>query len=77
MLYYCNCYTIVIPFQELKHSLRLVNLQTLQCVANWPTAKTPLAHVNCVDWSPNSGYIGVGNAKGKALLYRVTHYPSY
>lgn len=68
---------LAISSKELKHSLRLINLHSLQCVPNWPTSNTPLAHVSDMHFSPNSGYIGVGTTKGKALLYRLTHYPSY
>lgn len=68
---------LAISSKEMKHSLRLVNLHTMQCVPNWPTSNTPLAHVTALHFSPNSGYIGIGTTKGKALLYRLTHYPSF
>lgn len=68
---------LAISSKDLKDSLRLINMHTLHCVPNWPTANTPLAHVTSVGFSPNSGYIGVGNSKGKALLYKLTHYSDY
>jgi len=41
---------------------------------NWPTSKTPLHYVTAVNFSPNSGYLCVGNDRGRALLYRLQHY---
>ena len=44
--------------------------------ANWPTPSTPLHNVACVDFSPHSGYLAIGNDRGRALLYRLNHYAS-
>ena len=35
---------------------------------------TPLHYVSAVAFSPSSGYISVGNDRGRALLYRLKHY---
>ena len=35
---------------------------------------TPLHYVSAVAFSPSSGYITIGNDRGKALLYRLKHY---
>ena len=37
-------------------------------------SQTPLSYVFSLDFSPNSGYLAVGNDKGKVLLYRLRHY---
>jgi U3 small nucleolar RNA-associated protein 18 len=42
--------------------------------SNWPTSQTPLHHVTAVDFSPRGGYLAVGNARGRVLLYRLNHY---
>eukprot|EP00698_Gefionella_okellyi_P005767 TRINITY_DN15223_c0_g1_i1.p1 TRINITY_DN15223_c0_g1~~TRINITY_DN15223_c0_g1_i1.p1 ORF type:complete len:434 (+),score=76.02 TRINITY_DN15223_c0_g1_i1:37-1302(+) len=57
-----------------KNALRLVHLPSCTVFNNWPTERTPLNYVSCVTFSPNSGYMVVGNDKGRALLYRVKHY---
>lgn len=57
-----------------KNQLRIVNTQTMTVYQNWPVQKTPLEYVHDVDFSPNSGYIAVGNARGRVLLYRLNHY---
>lgn len=58
-----------------KDALRVVHLPSLTVFANWPTGRSPLQYVHCAAFSPHSGFLGVGNAKGRALLYRLHHYP--
>jgi U3 small nucleolar RNA-associated protein 18 len=59
-----------------KDSLKMVHVPSQTVFANWPTAHTPLNYVTSMDFSPNSGYFAVGNARGRVLLYRLTHYKS-
>jgi U3 small nucleolar RNA-associated protein 18 len=59
-----------------KESLRLVHMPSLSVFSNWPTSKSPLHYVHCAAFSPHSGFLGIGNAKGRVLLYRLHHYPS-
>jgi U3 small nucleolar RNA-associated protein 18 len=58
-----------------KDSLRIVHLPSLTVFANWPTGRSPLQYVHSAAFSPHSGFLGIGNAKGRALLYRLHHYP--
>ncbi|KAJ2387967.1 U3 snoRNP protein [Coemansia sp. RSA 2611] len=57
--------------------LRLVHLPTASVFTNWPASVSNLGHVQCVAFSPQSGFMAVGNDAGKALLYRLQHYTSY
>jgi U3 small nucleolar RNA-associated protein 18 len=57
-----------------RDALRVFQLPTLQAFGNWPTGKTPLHYVHCAAFSPGGGMLAVGNAKGRALLYRLLHY---
>ncbi|CEG41372.1 u3 small nucleolar rna-associated protein 18 [Plasmopara halstedii] len=59
---------------DIKDSLKMVHMPSLTVFPNWPTAHTPLHYVSAMDFSPNSGYFAVGNARGRVLLYRLTHY---
>lgn len=61
---------------DAKDSLKMVHMPSLTVFSNWPTAHTPLHYVSAMDFSPNSGYFAVGNARGRVLLYRLTHYKS-
>ena len=57
-----------------KDQLRVVHTSTGSVFSNWPTAGTPLDYVQCLDFSAQSRYLAVGNAKGKVLLYGLNHY---
>ncbi|KAG0303053.1 U3 snoRNP protein [Dissophora globulifera] len=59
-----------------KDQLRLVHIPSLKVFSNWPTSGTPLSYVTALTFSPRSGYLAIGNDKGKVLLYRLNHYPS-
>eukprot|EP00047_Mylnosiga_fluctuans_P004284 m.233670 g.233670 ORF g.233670 m.233670 type:complete len:477 (-) comp12548_c0_seq1:99-1529(-) len=60
-----------------KDCLRMAHVASATVFANWPTSATPLGYVSCVSFSPHSGYIAIGNDKGKVLLYRLSHYDAF
>ena len=57
-----------------KDAMRLVHLPSMTVFSNWPTSRSPLNFVHSLAFSPNSGHLAVGNARGKVLLYRLNHY---
>jgi U3 small nucleolar RNA-associated protein 18 len=57
-----------------KDQLRVAQLPSGHVYTNWPTQRTPLGQVSCVDVSPNGGYMAVGNHRGKALLFKLKGY---
>ncbi|KAJ2747937.1 U3 snoRNP protein [Coemansia sp. BCRC 34301] len=57
--------------------LKLVHLPTGSVFVNWPSMSSHLGNVQCIDFSPQSGFMAVGNDGGKALLYRLPHYQGY
>jgi U3 small nucleolar RNA-associated protein 18 len=59
-----------------KQCLRVAHVASRTTYSNWPTGQTPLGHVSCLSFSPNSGYLAVGNHKGRVLLYRLNHFGS-
>eukprot|EP00731_Ephydatia_muelleri_P030782 Em0022g296a len=65
---------LVIASHEKKDALRLVHTTSCTVFSNWPKKETPLNYVYSCDFSPLSNYLAIGNAKGKALLYRLNHY---
>lgn len=62
--------------KDTRDALKLVHLPSFTVFSNWPTTKTPIHYVSAMDFSPSSGYFAVGNARGRVLLYRLTHYGS-
>uniref|UniRef100_A0A1D1XH23 U3 small nucleolar RNA-associated protein 18 homolog n=1 Tax=Anthurium amnicola TaxID=1678845 RepID=A0A1D1XH23_9ARAE len=57
-----------------KNSLKLVHLPSFTVYTNWPAARSNLQYPRCLDFSPNGGFMAVGNAAGKVLLYKLHHY---
>ena len=57
-----------------RDALRLVHIPSCTVFSNWPSSKTPLHYVWCTSFSPSGGYLAVGNARGRALLYRIHAY---
>ncbi|KAJ3043250.1 U3 snoRNP protein [Rhizophlyctis rosea] len=60
-----------------KDALRLFHTPSGRVFKNWPTGQTPLGYVNGVAFSPGGGYVGIGNDKGKVLLYRLNAYEAF
>lgn len=65
---------LAIGSRAVKDALKLVHFPSMTTFSNWPTQTTPLNVVESVNFSPRSGYIAIGNARGKALLYRLGYY---
>lgn len=57
-----------------KDAMRLVHLPSCTVFSNWPTGRSPLHYVHSLAFSPNGGFLAVGNARGRVLLYRLHHY---
>ncbi|KAG1711779.1 hypothetical protein DVH05_009022 [Phytophthora capsici] len=76
LMFNANSEILAMASTDAKDSLKMVHMPSLTVFANWPTAHTPLHYVSAMDFSPNSGYFAVGNARGRVLLYRLTHYKS-
>ncbi|XP_047984019.1 U3 small nucleolar RNA-associated protein 18 homolog [Leguminivora glycinivorella] len=61
----------------LPSAAKLVHIPSYKIFQNYPTQGKDIGILNCIGFSPNSGYMGVGNDKGHALLYRLRHYTNY
>lgn len=70
----CDSQILAMASRMKKDALRLVHLPSYTVFSNWPTSKTPLQYVHSLDFSPGGGYLAVGNAAGKVLLYRLHYY---
>ena len=55
-------------------SYRQYHLPSATAFSNWPTSSTPLGVVTSADFSAGSEFLAIGNARGKVLLYSLTHY---
>eukprot|EP00897_Mesotaenium_endlicherianum_P005819 jgi/Mesen1/5265/ME000263S04374 len=59
-----------------RDAVRLVHVPSATVFSNWPSSRSPMHYVHALDFSPGGGYLAVGNARGKVLLYRLHHYDS-
>ncbi|KAJ3674719.1 hypothetical protein LUZ60_005335 [Juncus effusus] len=56
-----------------KNALRLVHVPTFNVFNNWP-GRMNLGEPRCFDFSPNGGFLTVGNREGRVLLFKLNHY---
>ncbi|KAE8711448.1 U3 small nucleolar RNA-associated protein 18-like protein [Hibiscus syriacus] len=57
-----------------KNSLKLMHVPSFTVYSNWPPLNKNLHYPRCLDFSPGGGFMAVGNAAGKVLLYKLHHY---
>ena len=57
-----------------KSSLKLIHIPSYTVFSNWPPPNVSLNYPRCLDFSPGGGFMAVGNASGKVLLYKLHHY---
>ncbi|KAL9142919.1 hypothetical protein ABFS82_14G202800 [Erythranthe guttata] len=57
-----------------KNSLKLIHVPSFTVFSNWPPSNQALHYPSCMDFSPNGGFMAMGNAAGKVLLYKLHHY---
>ncbi|KAI7839207.1 hypothetical protein COHA_007020 [Chlorella ohadii] len=65
---------LVMASRMKRDALRVLHVPSMTIFSNWPTSKSPLHYVHSTAYSPNSGYLAIGNARGRVLLYRLHHY---
>jgi U3 small nucleolar RNA-associated protein 18 len=56
---------LAISSHSKKDQFKLIHLPTMRVFPNWPTSTTPLGYVSSFDFSPNSGYLAIGNDKAR------------
>lgn len=63
---------------ECDNAVRLLHVPSMSVFTNFPGPENRfLRKVFKVDFSPNSGYLMLGNVSGRAFLFRMQHYKSY
>lgn len=59
------------------NAVKLVHIPSYHVFSNFPNQSSNLYQVDKVSFSPNSGFMALGNNKGCAFLYRLKHYKNY
>ena len=62
---------------KMPHAFRVAHVPSFTVFKNWPLESAGINVCSSVSFSPNSGYLGIGNRTGEALLYRMLSYPTY
>jgi U3 small nucleolar RNA-associated protein 18 len=65
---------MAVASEDKKDHLRLVHLPSASVFTSWPTERTPLGRVSCLDFSAGGGFFAIGNKKGRVLLYKLSHF---
>ncbi|XP_026755460.1 U3 small nucleolar RNA-associated protein 18 homolog [Galleria mellonella] len=60
-----------------QNAVKLIHIPSYHVFSNFPQQADNYNHIQCVRFSPNSGYMAMGNNKGAAYLYRLKHYKNY
>ncbi|KAJ9059262.1 U3 snoRNP protein [Entomophthora muscae] len=58
-----------------KDQIKLLHAPSRRVVANWPPAHVGLKICTSIAFSPNSGYVALGNSAGQIPLFRLNSYP--
>ncbi|KAF0907210.1 hypothetical protein E2562_015719 [Oryza meyeriana var. granulata] len=65
---------LAISSRKERNGMRLVHVPSRTVFQNWPGPRFSLHYPRCLDFSPGSGFLSVGHAGGKVLLYKLHHY---
>ncbi|GFR10353.1 u3 small nucleolar RNA-associated protein 18 homolog [Trichonephila clavata] len=60
-----------------KEAVRLVHFPSCFVFSNFPISQDLVQYPKSLDFSPNSGYLCIGNNVGKAKIFRLKHYKNY
>lgn len=74
LLKFNNDAQILAVCSHMKNSLKLLHVPSFTVFSNWPPANSAIHYPRCLDFSPGGGFMAMGNAAGKVLLYKLHHY---
>lgn len=57
-----------------KNGLKLIHVPSFTAFSNCPPPRFSLQYPRALDFSPHGGFMAIGNAGGKVLLYKLHHY---
>lgn len=74
MKFNCDSQILAICSSMKKNSLKLIHIPSYTVFSNWPPQNRNLYYPRAIDFSPGGGFMAVGNAGGRVLLYKLRHY---
>ncbi|XP_057950003.1 U3 small nucleolar RNA-associated protein 18 homolog [Malania oleifera] len=70
----CDAQILAISSSMKKNSSKLIHVPSFTVFSNWPPPNQTLHYPRSLDFSPGGGFMAMGNAAGKVLLYKLHHY---
>ncbi|GER55290.1 transducin/WD40 repeat-like superfamily protein [Striga asiatica] len=70
----CDAQILAIGSRMKKNSMKMIHVPSYTVFSNWPRGNQYLGYPRCVDFSPRGGFMAMGNAAGKVLLFKLHHY---
>ncbi|XP_050304216.1 U3 small nucleolar RNA-associated protein 18 homolog [Anthonomus grandis grandis] len=62
---------------EIKNSIKLLHLGSSTVFSNFPPFDSKLGNINCVNFTPGSGFLALANRKSIVSLFRLKHFKNY
>ena len=60
-----------------ENAVRLLHFPSMTVFKNFPPRVKGTSKICSMDFSPNGGYMAMGQNNGSAFLYRLNHYEQY
>ncbi|XP_051142918.1 U3 small nucleolar RNA-associated protein 18 homolog [Andrographis paniculata] len=74
MKFNADAQILAIASRMKKNAMKLIHVPSQTVFSNWPPMNQALHYPSCVDFSPRGGFMALGNAAGKVMLYKLHHY---
>ena len=65
---------VAIASNQRKDQVRVIHTPSLKTFSNWPTIKSPVRHLQELDFSSDGRHMAIANSAGRVLLYNIRGY---
>lgn len=68
---------LAIASKEVEHSVKIVHFPSATVYHNFPAMDSNIGKPNVVQFSPQSGYLAIGNSEKQVPMFRLKHFNNY
>lgn len=68
---------LALASSDIKNSIKLFHIASGSVFSNFPPFQSKLGHLQCINFSPGSGYLALGNRQSVVSLFRLKHFKNY
>lgn len=68
---------LAIASKEVEDAIRIVHFPSATVYHNFPAMNSNIGKINVIQFSPQSGYMAIGNADKQVPLYRLKHFHNF